>query len=429
VRQAGRGRPSEVLVFVPMRALKQLAHRAWRTLPHGFRRSLFAAATRAVAPLPSAAPRGPGPIAVAGPLATASGLGQAARLQLAAFAAAGVATRGLNLSGAFMAVDEAPPPVPPAVAGEGGVLLLHANGPFARYALTQVGRARLRDKRVVGYWAWELPRLPPDWQDGFGAVHEIWVPSRFTQDAVMGALGAAPVPVRVVPYPVGLAPRGVRDRAAFGFDDGLFVVLVAFDMASTFARKNPLGAIEAFRRAFGGDRRARLVLKVSNAERAQAASDLVARAVEGHANMQLIAEKWPFERVQSLLASCDLLLSLHRAEGFGLVPAEAMLAGVPVMATGWSGNLDFMTPENAALVRHGFVPAVDAQGTYDHGDQLWADPDLDDAAAQLRRLFEDPAGRRAMAARAQADAERLFGVDAFLDAIGRDWLARWVTRA
>ncbi|MDB5365829.1 MAG: hypothetical protein JWM77_1756 [Rhodospirillales bacterium] len=381
--------------------------------------------TRLVAPLPSAAPRGPGPIAVAGPLATASGLGQAARLQLAAFGQAGLAARALDLSAAFMAVDESAPPYPPSAPGESGVLILHANGPFARYALARIGRARLADKRVVGYWAWELPRLPPDWRDGFAAVHELWVPSRFTREA----LRDSPVPVRVVPYPVALSPRGRRDRAAFGFADGLFVVLVAFDMASTFARKNPLGAIEAFHRAFGDDPRARLVLKVSNAERAQAASDLVARAIEGHANMQLIAEKWPHARVTSLIASADIVLSLHRAEGFGLVPAEAMLAGVPVVATGWSGNLDFMTQENSALVKHGFVPAVDAQGTYDHGDQLWADPDLDDAARQLRRLFDDEAARHSMSSRARDDAERLFGAETFLDAIGRDWLARWVAKA
>ncbi|WP_420243192.1 glycosyltransferase [Roseiterribacter gracilis] len=358
-------------------------------------------------------------------MATASGLGQAARLQLAAFAQAGVDVRGLDLSAAFMAVDESAPSYPPAAPGEDGVLLLHANGPFARYALAQIGRARLGSKRVVGYWAWELPRLPDDWRDGFAAVHEIWVPSRFTQQALVDA----PVPVRVVPYPVALGARGVRDRASFGFADGEFVVLVAFDMASTFARKNPLGAIDAFQRAFGADPRARLVLKVSNAERAPAASALVSRAIDGFANMQMIAEKWPHARVTSLIASSDVVLSLHRAEGFGLVPAEAMLDGVPVVATGWSGNLDFMTPENSALVQHGFVPAIDSQGTYDHGDQLWADPDLDDAARQLRRLFDDPSLRHAMTRRARADAERLFGGQAFLDAIGRDWLARWVTRA
>ena len=43
----------------------------------------------------------------------------------------------------------------------------------------------------------------------------------------------------------------------------------------------------------------------------------------------------------ALTACADIVLSLHRGEGFGLVMAEAMLLGKPVVATGWSGNTDY----------------------------------------------------------------------------------------
>lgn len=408
-----------------MRRLSTLAHAAWRTLPRGFRQDLFRRVTRIAAPAKARNPAGPGPVAVAGPLGTRSGLGVAARLQLAAFQQAGLAASEIDFAAAFMQADEAVALAPPTRPAEAGALLLHANGPYAPYALLQVGRRRLAGKQVVGYWAWELPRIPDDWRIGFASVHEIWVPSRFTLEAV----GDAPVPVRVVPYPAALAPRGVADRAGFDLAPDQLAVLSVFDMASAFARKNPLGAIQAFRQAFAGDRQAVLLLKVSNAERAPQAYATLRAAIGAAANIRLLAEKWPHERVLSLIASCDVLLSLHRAEGFGLVPAEAMLAGRPVVATGWSGNLDFMNHGNSALVGHRPVAAFDPQGTYDHRDQCWADPDIDQAADWLRRLADDAVLRRKLGEQARVDTQESLGLQAFLNAIGSEWLARWTTPA
>ena len=118
------------------------------------------------------------------------------------------------------------------------------------------------------------------------------------------------------------------------------------------------------------------------------------------------------------MAACDIVLSLHRSEGFGLVPAEAMLAGLPVVATDWSGTQDFLTPESAALVPARLVPVHDPRGVYDLPGAVWAEPDVSVAANHLRRLADDPAARLALGQAGRAAAQRRLGTDGLLAALG-----------
>ena len=96
------------------------------------------------------------------------------------------------------------------------------------------------------------------------------------------------------------------------------------------------------------------------------------------------------------------MLSLHRGEGFGLVLAEAMLLGKPVIATAWSGNTDFMDRSNAALIDYRLVPARDDRSVY---RGLWAEPDVAEAACLLRMLADDPGLRRAMGEQARVSTK------------------------
>jgi glycosyltransferase involved in cell wall biosynthesis len=125
---------------------------------------------------------------------------------------------------------------------------------------------------------------------------------------------------------------------------------------------------------------------------------------------------FPSAERHALTACADIVLSLHRSEGFGLVPAEAMLLGKPVIATNWSGNLTFMDPSSSALVGYRLVPAVDPRGTYAVPGALWAEPDLADAAAWLRQLGDDPAARAALGARGRAAAAQRLGTGALREA-------------
>jgi glycosyltransferase involved in cell wall biosynthesis len=135
-------------------------------------------------------------------------------------------------------------------------------------------------------------------------------------------------------------------------------------------------------------------------------------------NVRLFEETLSRPEMAQLIASADVVLSLHRAEGFGLLPAEAMLQGVPVVATGWSGNLEFMTPEDSALVGYTLVPARDPQGTYTVEGAQWADADVGEAAAWLRRLRDDPELRRALGERGRAAAGERLSLAAYRRAIG-----------
>jgi glycosyltransferase involved in cell wall biosynthesis len=187
-----------------------------------------------------------------------------------------------------------------------------------------------------------------------------------------------------------------------------FLAVTLFDFNSSAARKNPKGVIDAFARAFGEDPDAKLVIKTQNGALApQLLADLRARTP---ANVEIIDEVWPYARVKSLIATADVLISLHRAEGFGLTVAEAMAIGTPVIATGWSGNLDFMDATCALVVPSSLVPVDDPQGIYK--GQTWAEPDMEAAAQALRRLRREPglakqlseAGKRRVAERLSPQA-------------------------
>jgi glycosyltransferase involved in cell wall biosynthesis len=144
-------------------------------------------------------------------------------------------------------------------------------------------------------------------------------------------------------------------------------------------------------------------------------------------NIRIIDVKLPTEDMAALINCSDVVISLHRSEGFGLVLAEAMLLGKPVVATGWSGNMDFMDSGNAALVDYTLVPAVDEQGVYTMTDQQWAEPDVAQAAAWLRVLKDDAGLRRKIGMVAARDAAEFFKLERYraaLEATGVfDWLS------
>jgi glycosyltransferase involved in cell wall biosynthesis len=262
----------------------------------------------------------------------------------------------------------------------------------------------------IGYWNWELEWFPEDWRGSFQFFDEIWAPSTFSQQSYQRL---SPIPVHWLPIAVALPPaqpRTVR-RERFGLARDAFVFLFAFDFHSLFARKNPLAAIEAFRRAFPRRRDVVLALKLHHGDSAPLEFAEVVNACRGQANIRLFREVLRRDEMVGLLRLCDAYVGLHRSEGYGLPLVEAMALGKPVIATNYSGNVDFMNDRNSFPVRYRLVTLDQDYGPYRRG-AVWAEPDVDHAAEQMRRVVEQPLLSAEIAARARADVARTLGPQA-----------------
>ncbi|HSU06199.1 MAG TPA: glycosyltransferase [Acetobacteraceae bacterium] len=384
-----------------------LTHRAWRLLPAATRRRLVLRGAALIAPrIASSPPAVSSGIIVAGELTRASGLGESARLMLRGLRHLGIACWPLDIGPLLPAHrQDMPGPMtdrPPS----GAALVLHVNGPMLPMVMARLPRSLVAGRRVVGFLVWELPALPAEWRAAARCMHHAWVPSRFAAGAIETVL---PGRVRVVSFPVAVTPPrpAALDRPAFGLPDRAIVVLASANLASSFARKNPLAAIAAFRAAFADCPDRILVLKLGNPDHFPADFARIAEAVSGAPNIRLDTRTLPTADALALTAAADIVLSLHRSEGFGLVLAEAMLLGKPVVATGWSGNMDFMDESCAMLVPCRLVPAIDPRHVYDLPGALWAEPDIPQAAALLRQLADDAGLRATLGARARQAAARL----------------------
>ena len=295
------------------------------------------------------------------------------------------------------------------------VNLLHVNPPEVLELLWAEPRWLDTSTRVTACVPfWEFPRVPETWLDGLACMDMVLAPSRFVQTAIARALPE--LPVEHFAQAVWLPEHVHADRARFGLPADACVFVTSFDTRSDFARKNPLGALDAFTRAFGGMREnVELVLRIQNArgtaaETGSAEAVLRARAA-ADARVRVSDGALAYVDVLSLVASCDVYLSLHRAEGFGLAPLEAMALGRPAVATAWSGNLDYMSAEDSLLVPAREVPVTGTGIRAYRADrmgagQTWGEPDLDVAAQHLRALALDPALRAALGARAAEAALR-----------------------
>ncbi len=287
--------------------------------------------------------------------------------------------------------------------------------------VADVGQDFLAGHHNIGLWYWECDVLTPRQQVSFAFVQEVWAATRYLWETFEAAQR---VPVRRIPPALVFDEPQVEpaDRPRLGLDDR-FTFLFSFDYLSVVERKNPAGLAEAYRRAFpdpaGGTR---LVLKSINGHLFPEQRERLLDAVSDRADIDVWDRLLPAEERLALMALADCYVSLHRAEGLGLTMAEAMAVGTPVIATGYSGNLDFM-PEGSALLVPARIVQVGPDQYYPaHGH--WAEPDVEEAAALMRRVLDDGALREALS-RQGRQALRAFSYEAAGAAAREALLASW----
>jgi glycosyltransferase involved in cell wall biosynthesis len=276
----------------------------------------------------------------------------------------------------------------------------------------QLGDGLRGTQRTIGIWAWETDDVPARWDRAYDLVDEIWTYSRYVAQSLSRV---APVPVIPIPIPVAV-PEPPEHELDLGFPDG-FQFLFAFDFLSTPARKYPEGLIRAFCRAFAPGEGPQLVIKTLHGALRPMWFDRLRWLARDRADIHIVDRALSGAERDALMAGCDCYVSLHRAEGFGLTIAEAMALGKPVIATAYSGNLDFMTPMNGYLVEYALT-RVGPDGEQYPPNGTWADPDLEHAAHLMRHVYEHPEEARAKGERARRTVAETLSADAVGRLIG-----------
>lgn len=261
--------------------------------------------------------------------------------------------------------------------------------------------------RVVGYWFWELETFPPAWAPALDTVDELWCATEFIATTLRRATDK---PVVKIPPALEIALRRPYRRAEFSLPEHRFLFLFTFDYNSFVGRKNPEGVIAAFRSAFPPERDdVGLIVKSVNGVHRPDRVASIRRLIGGDPRIHHLDAFLDRDQSYGLISVSDAYVSLHRSEGLGLGLAEAMALRKPTIATGYSGNLEFMDESNSLLVAHRLVPVAPGEYLFDDPRFVWAEPDVDDAARKMRALADDDALRERLAAAGPAAVVARFG--------------------
>lgn len=266
-------------------------------------------------------------------------------------------------------------------------------------AIAALGPRLTSGTRTIFRTYWELPEAPRHWAPLLQSVDEIWAPTRFVADAFRQIFDG---PITIVPPCVDAVERQSRPRSHFGLQEDRFYYLFSFDYFSFLARKNPLGVVEAFEKAFPrGDEPVGLVIKSTGPENGfRKLRKRLAKAAKRDPRIVILDRNLPRNDMVGLLETADAYVSLHRSEGFGLGMAEAMSFAKPVIGTDFSGSTDFLSSATGYPVPYTLRPV--RRWEYPNADgQMWAEPDINAAADAMMSVFSDrlEAHRRSMAAR------------------------------
>lgn len=302
------------------------------------------------------------------------------------------------------------------------------------FALAPPEGLNVKDRLNAAFVWWELTTLPQHLIDAAKVFDVLIAGSDFLYSVLSNNIPG--IPILRAQHPLTIPGNIQPNRVRFKLPEQDFVIFTGFEPHSSIERKNPFAAIDAFKLAFPSRPDCHLAIKLNNPGGGsniwQADLDRLHALVESDSRIHLIQERLPYHDLLSLYASCDAFISLHRSEGLGLLPLEAMRLGKPVVATAWSGNMSYMNYCNACLVEFSFVPVEENAYAYSHKslgiNSCWAEPSIKHAAAWLRKLAEEPHFRLKIGSRAAADAARYHEQASKLDFVD-ELKAIWENRA
>lgn len=266
--------------------------------------------------------------------------------------------------------------------------ILCVNADQTKYVIDALGGRNYTNNHYnIGYWFWELSEFPEKWSESFNELDEVWTATDFGVSSISRKTRKA---VTKIPLSIEIKPINKYNRDYFGIPNDKFAFLFMFDFMSSINRKNPIAILHAFKK-FVTNRENKdvvLVIKVSNSD----------KNIEAYRNLKDECEDLPVviidkyllrEQINDLLDLCDSYISLHRSEGFGLTMAESMYLGKPVIATGYSGNTEFMNVNNSLLVGYELIQVNEDRFYSENGEYLWANPDIEHAAYQMKKIYHN----------------------------------------
>ena len=335
------------------------------------------------------------------------GVGEAARGLVSVLDTAGISRNAINYTDTESRMDH---DFETQDVSEHAVLFLALNSDHINAATRRMPEGFFDDRYVISQWFWELESPAPWFREAFPHVNELWAPTRFIEKMLRDC---APEHVKVVYMPPAVTVPAVDSsiqRTHFGLDDR-FTFLFSFDFMSIAKRKNPWGLVQAFTRSFSDGEGPRLLIKSMNGDKRREDLEKLVEAIGDRSDITLMTEYLTRVEASTLTSLADCYVSLHRSEGLGLTITEALSLGVPVIATGYSGNLDFMDEWNTWRVPCSMTRVGEGAGGYPK-DALWAEPDLDAAARMMREVYENPTDAREKAAKARDHVLNTFSVQA-----------------